>query len=172
MAVLMWIQAHIAAPWLDTLMVIITKSGDLAAVWFILAALLCLKREHRSLGLRVIVALLLSVLLCNALLKPLFHRLRPFELVEYALLIPVPHGSSFPSGHSCASFAAACALWRGPRRLFAPALVYAAAIAFSRMYLFVHFPGDVLGGALLGAAIGVAADAWLRRKEIGGKLLN
>ena len=59
-------------------------------------------------------------------------------------------------------------LWR----LFAPALVYAAAIAFSRIYLFVHFPGAVLGGALLGAAIGVAADAWLRREEIGGKLLN
>ena len=63
MAVLMWIQAHIAAPWLDTLMVIITKSGDVAAVWFILAALLCVKREHRGLGLRMILALLLSVLL-------------------------------------------------------------------------------------------------------------
>ena len=163
MPLLQWIQANMTAPWLDVLMVAITKSGDMAAVWFVLALLLCLKPQTRPYACRIVTAVVLSVLVCNLGLKPLFCRLRPFEVAEHALLIAPPHGSSFPSGHSCASFAAALSLCRAEKRLFLPACAYAALIAFSRMYLFVHFPGDVLAGALIGAALGLAADRiWQR----------
>ncbi len=88
-------------------------------------------------------------------------RPRPFQLIsrDIRLLIPPPSGWSFPSGHSCASFAAATAVFLRDRRFGAAALVLAALIAFSRVFLFVHYPTDVLAGAALGAVCAVGAAA-------------
>ena len=76
------------------------------------------------------------------------------------MLVARPHGHSFPSGHTASGVAAAYALWLQNRKLGAPALVLAAFIAFTRLYLYVHFPTDVLGGAVLGIALGTAASAF------------
>ena len=76
------------------------------------------------------------------------------------MLVARPHGHSFPSGHTASGVAAAYALWLQNRKLGAPALVLAAFIAFTRLYLYVHFPTDVLGGAVLGIALGAAASAF------------
>ena len=104
--------------------------------------------------------------------SPLIGRARPcvvYPAVE--LLIPPPLDASFPSGHTAASFAAVFALKASGSPLWKPALVLAATIAFSRLYLYVHWPSDVLGGILLGAACGwagarlveKAGDHWNRK---------
>ena len=119
-------------------------------------------------------ALALDLVVCNLFLKPLIARPRPCDMntaMDY--LIARPHGWSFPSGHTAASFAAVFALRASGSPLWKPALVLAAGIAFSRLYLYVHWPTDVLGGILVGAAAGWAgarlADALRRRRERLGR---
>ena len=91
----------------------------------------------------------------------LLFRPRPCDLnTSITMLVARPHGHSFPSGHTASGVAAAYALWLQNRKLGAPALVLAAFIAFTRLYLYVHFPTDVLGGAVLGIALGAAASAF------------
>ena len=109
-------------------------------------------------------ALVLDLVCCNLILKPLVDRVRPFAVnTAVELLTAPPLDASFPSGHTAASFAAVFALKASGSRLWKPALVLAAAIAFSRLYLYVHWPSDVLFGAVLGAALGYAG-AWLARR--------
>ena len=97
-------------------------------------------------------ALVLDVLFCNVLLKPYIARVRPCDVnTAVSLLIARPKDFSFPSGHTAASFAAVAALWfAGEKKLVKPAFVLACLIAFSRLYLFVHFPTDVLAGIAVG----------------------
>ena len=93
--------------------------------------------------------------MCNVLLKPLVGRARPFQSDgSVALLVSSPGDFSFPSGHTGASFAAAAVMFFGRSSLWGWALALAALIAFSRLYLYVHYPSDVLAGALLGILTG------------------
>lgn len=123
--------------------------------------------KTRKVGILVSVALLLDVLTCNVILKPLIARTRPYDVnTAVELLIRAPRDYSFPSGHTAASFAAAAALWFADKKKLAiPALVLAVLIAFSRMYFYVHYPTDVLGGAILGMVCG-----WLSYKLLSKKM--
>lgn len=166
LSVLNWIQETLHTAWGNVLWPAISALGNGGAFWIALAlVLLCVKRTRR-LGACVALALLLDVISCNLILKPLIGRLRPFE-VEPALvpLIKLPADASFPSGHTAASFAAASALCFGRCRLYIPALVLACAIAFSRLYLLVHFPTDVLAGAILGITCGFAGVKLIQQIE-------
>lgn len=144
-------------PVLDAFFSAVTHLGDAGILWIALAlSLLCI-RKTRPLGLCMALALIFDLLLCNMILKPLVGRIRPYELREVALLIKAPHDASFPSGHTAASFAAAGVLALRRSRLAIPALILAAIIAFSRLYLYVHYPTDVIGGIAVGivcAALG------------------
>ena len=107
------------------------------------------------------VALVLYMAAGHFFLKPLFARPRPCDInTTITMLVARPHGHSFPSGHTASGVAAAYALWLQNRKLGTPALVLAAFIAFTRLYLYVHFPTDILGGAVLGIALGTAASAF------------
>ena len=106
----------------------------------------------------------MDLLCCNMILKPLIGRVRPFAvnpLVE--LLVAAPLDASFPSGHTAVSFAAVFALKASGSPLWKPALVLASVIAFSRLYLYVHWPTDVLAGMLLGAALGQLAGLVVKK---------
>ena len=143
---------------LDALMPLISRLSDSGAIWIFLGLVLLCIPAQRKLGMQVWLALLLSVLVCNVLLKNVVARERPFELLEgIQLIINAPHDFSFPSGHSSASFAAASVLLFRRWRWAIPAIVLAALTAFSRLYLYVHFPTDVLAGIALGIVLGYLA---------------
>ena len=101
-------------------------------------------------------ALVLDMILCNGILKHVFARVRPCDVnTTIQLLVPRPSDYSFPSGHTAASFAAVAALFfAGQKKLWKPALVLAVLIAFSRLYLYVHYPTDILGGIAVGVLCG------------------
>lgn len=160
----------IRTPVLDMVMWFITKLGDSGAVWIFLAVILLLKPQKRKTGMILLAALCVDLILCNGILKNLFDRVRPCDVnSSVQLLIARPIDSSFPSGHTAVSFAAVAALWfAGEKRLWKPALALAALIAFSRMYLYVHYPTDILGGIIAGIAagyIGFRIVSFLKRQR-------
>ena len=157
LAVLDWIQVHLRCGVLDAVLPWISGTADHGEVWILLAAVLLLLRRQRRYGAAVACGLVLDLVACNLVLKPLIGRVRPFAVnPDVVLLIAPPGDASFPSGHTAASFAAVFALKTAGSPLWKPALALAVVIALSRLYLYVHWPSDVLGGALLGAAVGWA----------------
>ncbi|MDD5952252.1 MAG: phosphatase PAP2 family protein [Oscillospiraceae bacterium] len=141
-------------PLLDFLMPIITTLGSGGMLWIALTILLLIFRRTRKIGIVMGLSLIVSALLGNFVLKPFIARARPFEAMpEIPMIISQPTGYSFPSGHTISSFAAAMVLWFYSWKLALPATILAGAIGFSRMYLFCHYPSDVLAGALLGILI-------------------
>ena len=167
-AVLDWIQANLRSPIMDLLMTAITTLGNHGLVWFILAGILLLTPKHRKAGVAVLAGLALEVVCCNLVLKPLVGRIRPCDVnPAVQLLVARPDDFSFPSGHTGASFAAVSALYFSRSRLWMPSLILAVLIAFSRLYLYVHYPTDILAGALLGIMTGWAGNlvsAYANRK--------
>lgn len=163
LVVLNWIQLYLRCDFLDTVMPALTRLCDHGEIWIVLAAVLLLLRRQRRHGIALSCALVLDLAACNLLLKPLVGRLRPFTVQAVELLIPPPGDFSFPSGHTAVSFAAVFALKASGSPLWKPALAMALVLAFSRLYLYVHWPSDVLGGAVLGAAVGWAGARLARR---------
>lgn len=152
--ILFWIQEHLTAQWLQETLLAFTFLGNHGFLWILLGAiLLCIPRERKT-GAAVLMVLLASYLVGNLLLKNIVMRPRPFvEFPQVSLLLPAPSGYSFPSGHALSSFAAAAAVFRYHKKWGTAALFIAAFIAFSRLALFVHYPTDVLAGALLGVSL-------------------
>ena len=152
-------------PVLDTLMCAITRLGDAGIFWILLCMVLLILPKTRRSGVILMAALLVDLVICNGILKPLVHRIRPFDVkTGIELLVKRPTDYSFPSGHTAASFASVTALYlAGEKKLWIPALVLAVLIAFSRLYLYVHYPTDVLGGVIIGVMAG-ALGYWLMKK--------
>lgn len=157
--ILEWIAANLHCDFLDVLMPLITLLGDAGIFWILCSvALICIPKTRKT-GLAMGVSLLIGLLVCNVTLKPLVARIRPYDYQwqffqkEIVLLVEGLHDYSFPSGHTIASFEAATALMLGNKKLGIPAMVLAVLIAFSRLYLYVHYPTDVLTSVVLGIGI-------------------
>ena len=143
---------------LDPAALPLRRAGYADALFHLAAVLLCTKKERHT-GAAVAAALILDLLVCNVLLKPLVARPRPCTLNgALQLLMAAPSDYSFPSGHAAASFAAVGALRASKSRLWIPAFVLAVVICFSRLYLYHHWPSDVLAGAVLGTVLGYAGQ--------------
>lgn len=154
-AILDWIQENLRCGILDSVMKAITSLGDGGKIWVICTVVLLLIPRTRKAGLAMALALALNVLFCNVLLKPLVARPRPCDVnPAVQLLIERPLDYSFPSGHTASSFAAAFALYFSGKKLWIPVTILAGLIGFSRLYLYVHYPSDVLAGALIGVMLG------------------
>ena len=155
--ILDFIQSNMRNDFFDAVMPFITRLGDAGMIWIIGTLILLAIPKTRKAGIAAAVSLLLEVICCNLLLKPLIGRVRPFAFrPDLLLLVPPPGDASFPSGHTAAAFAVVFALRASGSPLWRPGLVLAAVTAFSRLYLYVHWPTDILGGILLGAAVGWA----------------
>ncbi len=166
-AVMTFVQSGFHNPVTDTIFPAVTYLGESGIFWILLSLLIIAlgrKNGWRTTGCLMLAAMLLGLLLGEIALKNIICRPRPFqEMPEISLLIPPPSGYSFPSGHSCASFAAATIIFLKDKRPGTAALALAALIAFSRVFLFVHDPTDVLAGSLLGVLCALAAAYGYRR---------
>ena len=162
--ILDWFQS-IRTPFGDWLMPLVTFFGEAGWAWIALAAVLLIIPKTRRVGAVLALALILDLIVTDLVIKNIFARPRPFEQQPGAvdLLVDPPWGHSFPSGHTAAAFAAVSALYFSRSRLWIPALCLASAIAMSRLYLFVHFPTDVLAGMIIGIVIGYCAWWFLQR---------
>lgn len=149
---------------LDALMPLITHLGDAGAIWILCGMALLASKKYRKNGLWLLCGLAIGVLIGNVALKNWVARPRPCWLdPNVPLLIDLPKDYSFPSGHTLASVIAAAALTRANRKFGWIAMPLAALIALSRLYLFVHFPSDVLASVALGLAIDRGVNALARR---------
>lgn len=157
-SILHWIRQTFSCAFLDAVMPYITKFADSGIGWILLALVLLIPRKTRRMGAAMGVALAIGFVTGNLLLKNLVARTRPFLFdPSIELLIAPPHEFSFPSGHTLASFECAVAVFCYRRKWGVAALLFAVLIAFSRLYLQVHYPTDVLCGAILGSLIGYLA---------------
>ncbi len=157
-SILHWIRQTLSCAFLDAVMPYITKFADSGIGWILLALVLLIPRKTRRMGAAMGVALAIGFVTGNLLLKNLVARTRPFLFdPSIELLIVPPHEFSFPSGHTLASFECAVAVFCYRRKWGVAALLFAVLIAFSRLYLQVHYPTDVLCGAILGSLIGYLA---------------
>ncbi len=152
-------------------------TNDIGLLWiFFGIVLLCIKK-YRKYGIFMLVSLLIGFIINDLILKKVIMRPRPYEkseaLANFVNSIftynenwgatsnkllggVLPNGSSFPSGHTCTSFN--CALFlcmTKQKRLYIPSLIIAVLMAFSRLFLCVHYPSDVLAGMILGSGVGL-----------------
>lgn len=165
--ILSWIQDNLRCIFLDWLMPLISALGNGGAVWLAAAAVLLCFRKYRRYGVLLLMGLAAGVLVGNLCLKNIVARPRPCWLdTTVQLLISSPDDYSFPSGHTLSSTIAAVILTSADRRFGYAAIPVAALIAFSRLYLYVHFPSDVAGAAGIGLLL---AFAVLR---FGGRALD
>ncbi len=149
------------SPLMDKIMVTVTSTGNLGLIWIFTALVLLLSSRYNDdrsrIGYGILIALLLSIMIGNLLIKNIAKRNRPFFHKNYKLLIKQPWDYSFPSGHTLASFAAATVFFFMNYQVGIIALIYACLIALSRLYLRVHFFTDVFFSMVLGVGLGVLA---------------
>ena len=151
----------------DVVVPLITRLGDAGIIWIILTVLLLIIPKTRKTG----VIMMADVLLCNVVIKNLVARTRPFDVnTAVQLLVAKPRDYSFPSGHTAASFASVTALYlAGEKKMWKAALVLAVLIALSRLYLYVHYPTDIIGGVVFGSLsgyLGYKIVEWIQKKKI------
>lgn len=161
--------------WLDSIMIFFSAIGEEGICWILVSVVLAVIPRTRKCGFAMMASMLLTHVLGNELLKNMIARPRPCHVDKsVTLLVPCPTSYSFPSGHTANGFTAAVTIFAYYRKPGAIALFVAAVIAFSRMYLFVHYPTDILGGIILGTLdacfVVWCINEWNKRRkaEIGG----
>ena len=165
---LLYIQESVRTPWLDPHVTFLTGLGNAGWIWILLSALLLIPKKTRKIGIISFLSLFASLIVNNLLLKNLVGRIRPYDACQTLLpLVAKPVDASFPSGHTGSSFASAYVMYRYlPKREGVAAIVLAALIGLSRLYVGVHYPSDVLTGVLTGLWSGYLAK-WAYRRFFG-----
>lgn len=156
--ILLWIQEYLRTPGWTAFFKTVTRLGNAGIFWILLVLVLLICQKTRGTGIRAGISLALSFVINNLFLKNIVARTRPYEVVEgLHRLIEKQSDYSFPSGHTASSFAVAVILYLElPKKYGIPLLILAVLISFSRLYLGVHYPSDVLAGALSGTLVAVA----------------
>ncbi len=151
-SLLLWIQTlHIS--WLDPLVATFTTLGNAGLLWIGLSLIMLCWRPTRKAGFLALLAMVLGLLVTNVTIKPLVERARPWLDLPIVPLVVENDPHSFPSGHTCAAFASGMIWlrtlpWKRGRVL---AVVLAVCMGLSRLYVGVHYPTDVLAGAVIGS---------------------
>ena len=161
---LYWFQS-LHNPILDKIVVVITSLGNAGIFWILLTLVMLIVCKDKKVAWTSALALLFSLLVINIFLKNTVMRARPCWIDDtIPLLVKNPKDYSFPSGHSSASFASAVSIvqYAKYRKQGIAAVILAALIAVSRMYVFVHFPTDVFVGTILGIIVAILAGIIIR----------
>ncbi|MCB2292789.1 phosphatase PAP2 family protein [Clostridium algoriphilum] len=149
--ILLYVKNNMHGPIMDKVMVLSTYLGNQGMIWIMIAVLLMFSKNYRKIGFMALAALILSTILGEGILKHVVERIRPSaDIPVVNLLIEKPLSYSFPSGHTTSSFAVAGILAKYIKHYALEFLGLASLIAFSRLYLYVHYPTDILGGVVLG----------------------
>lgn len=160
--ILYWFQ-DIGSPLLDKAALLFTMLAEKGIFWIVLVLGILIFGKDKRVGLTGWLALCLSFLICNLILKNIVQRDRPCWIdPAIQLLVEIPDDYSFPSGHTSFSFAAATSIFLYHRSWGVLALVVATLTGLSRLYLFVHFPTDVIVGAVCGIVSGLLAGLLVR----------
>ena len=167
--ILWWIRDNLTNPFLDTVMPYVSSLARSGEFWILVAVVLLCFKKTRKAGLAMGIAMALGFLVGNIGLKNIIARTRPYDMVEVEVLVKHLSDFSFPSGHTLVSFNAAIALHHYHRKWGVAALVLATLIALSRLYLFVHYPTDVVAGLLLAVLLAFVSCRlvdwlWSRKK--------
>lgn len=150
-SILLYIKNNMHGHIMDKSMIVMTSLGNMGIIWIVIAVLLMINKRYRDIGFIILGALMLSTVLGEGILKHVVQRIRPSANIPSAnLLISRPLSYSFPSGHATSSFAAAGVLAKYFKVHALAFFSLAFLIAFSRLYLYVHYPTDVLAGVILG----------------------
>lgn len=174
-AILDWIQAHLKCGFLDFLMPKVTLFAEHGIFFIAVGVILLIFRSKRRCGITLLSGMAGGYLIANMIIKKVVARPRPFSInTAIELIVSAPKDFSFPSGHTLNAFIAATILMYFDKRLGIPALVIAVLVAFSRMYLYVHYPSDVFAAVIMGIAFGIAAivisnlisKKWKERKTV------
>lgn len=156
--VLDFINQYIKNPFFDVLMPFISFLGSVGMIWIVLSVILIVTKKHRLLGRSIICDFIFNVIGCNIIIKPIVARIRPYELNQSInLIVSAPSDYSFPSGHTLFAFGAATIIFLYNKKVGILMYLFALAMAFSRLYLYVHFPSDVAFGAFLGIMFGIVS---------------
>ncbi len=167
-SIMYWVQDFFKCTFMDFIMPFITDLCEDGIFWIICGVVMVFFKKYRRYGIFLLLAMLLGSLIGNEIIKPLVARPRPCWLdTTVPMVIDVPKSFSFPSGHTLTSAVAATVITASNRKLGYIAIPLATLIAFSRIYLFVHFPSDILMGALIGTGVGlfvVFGGNWLFKR--------
>ena len=150
--ILLWIQEHVRAAFATPVVNLITHLGDKGIFWILLTVALLIVRKTRPLGVICALSMVIGLIVTNLIIKNWVARIRPYELIQgLECIVEKADDFSFPSGHTTNSLACAWVLFRrAPRKWGVAALVLAILISMSRLYVGIHYPTDVLGGAVIG----------------------
>lgn len=150
-SIMSFIRDYFKCGFLDFLMPIISNLGNNGFIWIIISLILIFNKKYRYVGVVTLTILLTATILGEGIIKHIVQRPRPSIYIDAAsLLVKVPNSYSFPSGHTATAFGAALVLGKYFKRYKYFIYFFACIMGFSRVYLFVHYPSDVIAGIVLG----------------------
>lgn len=166
--ILNFIQQNLHNDILSRILKMISYLGNIGFIWIVIAIIFIFLKKYRKIGITMCIGLLLCLIIGNGILKPLIARTRPFDLKinsNIQIQIQKPNDYSFPSGHTLAAFTSAVIILLYNKKLGIIPLILAILMAFSRLYFYVHYPTDILGGIFLGIIFAFSSK-WIVNKYI------
>ena len=172
-SILYWIQDNLRAEWLDAVCAFFSWAFQLGIPWFLLGGIMFCFKKTRAAGVILSAAVVLTFFFNEVAIKNLVDRVRPCNIdMSVPLAVKRPDSFSFPSGHTASTFAAIGVLVFKHKKAGIPLLLFAVLIGFSRLYLFVHFPTDVLAGAAFGMLMAWVTVLLFKESKFDDKLSN
>lgn len=152
--IVLWVKEFITCDFLNLTMPFVSSVGNVGIIWIIIGlSIIIFSKKHRRWGIVLLLALGVTALIGNGIIKPIVGRMRPFDNLMLDIIIDKPHDFSFPSGHTSAAFAAAVVIFAINKKWGIVMTVFAFLMGFSRLYLLVHYPSDIIVGMLLGVVV-------------------
>ena len=156
-SILLFLQDNVRNPILDAILIPFTLSNNAGISCILLVLIFLYFKKLRKVGILMLASLLLEFIIANLILKNLTARIRPYEVIQgLTLIVGRAPDFSFPSGHTGSAFAVVIFL-KMPKKYGILAIALASLMGFSRLYVGIHYPSDVIGGVLLGIITSLTA---------------